>query len=264
VANTDVTLITPSHWSAQGLVHDGADGSRIRVVPHGVDVGVYHPLESEQRTALRNRLGCHGQFVFLNTSAMTNNKGIALLLQAFARVVVRHPQSRLMLKGLDSLYRSQELLRSVAQGLAPAEWRLIQPRIGYLGGNLTQYGMAELYQAADVYVSPYLGEGFNLPVLEAMACGLPVVCTKGGSTEDFITSETALRIESTMQTVTTPEGQEQYYLAPNLEHLTDLMMRTVENDTVRQVAHDAGPAHVQAKYTWRHVVDQLLNVLLVR
>jgi hypothetical protein len=30
------------------------------------------------------------------------------------------------------------------------------------------------------------------------------------------------------------------------------------------VAHDAGPAHVQAKYTWRHVVDQLLNVLLVR
>jgi hypothetical protein len=64
--------------------------------------------------------------------------------------------------------------------------------------------------------------------------------------------------------VTTSEGQEQYYLAPSLEHLTDLMIRTVENDTVRQVAQDAGPAHVRAKYTWRHVVDQLLNVLLVR
>jgi glycosyltransferase involved in cell wall biosynthesis len=264
VADSDVTLITPSDWSAQGLVHDGADGSRIRVVPHGVDVDVYYPLESGQRMALRKRLGCHGQFVFLNTSAMTSNKGIGLLLQAFVKVVRRYPQSRLILKGLDSLYRSHESLRSVALGLSSEELRLIQPRIIYLGGNLTQHGMAELYQAADAYVSPYLGEGFNLPVLEAMACGLPVICTKGGSTEDFITSETALRIESTLQTVTTPEGQEQYYLAPSLEHLTDLMIRTIENDTLRHVAHDAGPAHVRAKYTWRHVVDQLLDVLLRR
>lgn len=264
VADSDVTLITPSRWSAQGLVHDGADSSHIRVVPHGVDVGVYHALESEQRTALRKRLGCDGQFVFLNTSAMTSNKGIGLLLKAFARVAQRHPRSRLILKGLNSLYRSHELLRSVAIGLSPAELRLVQPRIIYLGDNMTQYGMAELYQAADAYVSPYLGEGFNLPVLEAMACGLPVICTKGGSTEDFITDETALRIESSLQTVTTPEGQEQYYLAPSLDHLTELMIRTVGDEAICHMAADAGPAHVRAGYTWRHVVDHLLDAMLVR
>ncbi|MEG4807439.1 glycosyltransferase family 4 protein [Microcoleus sp. F8-D3] len=55
--------------------------------------------------------------------------------------------------------------------------------------------IAELYQAADVYVSPYLTEGFNLQVLEAVACGLPIICTAGGPADDF-TSNFALQIES--------------------------------------------------------------------
>ena len=46
-------------------------------------------------------------------------------------------------------------------------------------------GVGPRLQAADVYVSPYHAEGFNLPVLEAVACGIPVVVSAGGSTEDF-------------------------------------------------------------------------------
>jgi glycosyltransferase involved in cell wall biosynthesis len=258
---SDVVLITPSKWSERGLVHDGADESRIRIVPHGVDINVYRPLASEQRSVVRERLGWKDGFIFLNTSAMTDNKGIPLLLKSFAAVANRHPHARLVLKGLDSLYKSQDLLMSVARGLSAEELRVIQPRLGYLGGNATQREMIELFQAADAYVSPYLGEGFNLPVLEAIACGLPAICTQGGSTEDFITSETALRIESEMRSLTTPEGQEKYYLMPDQDHLTVLMTQVIEDEHWRLGVRSAGPAHVQSRYTWAIVVDRLLEVL---
>jgi glycosyltransferase involved in cell wall biosynthesis len=58
--------------------------------------------------------------------------------------------------------------------------------------------IASMMQAADAYVSPYTAEGFNLPVLEAAACGLPVICTRGGSTDDFVSDDFALRIKSTL------------------------------------------------------------------
>ena len=43
-----------------------------------------------------------------------------------------------------------------------------------------------LYNIADLYISPYRGEGFNMPVLEAMSVGLPVLVSAGGSTDDFV------------------------------------------------------------------------------
>jgi glycosyltransferase involved in cell wall biosynthesis len=55
-------------------------------------------------------------------------------------------------------------------------------------------GMAELFQAADVFVSPYKAEGFNMPALEAAACGTLVVATKGGATDDFLRPEFSLPI----------------------------------------------------------------------
>ena len=69
-------------------------------------------------------------------------------------------------------------------------------RIAYITDDLTEQEMASLYAACDVLVHPYRGEGFGLPVIEAMACGLPVIVTAGGSTDDFATDEFAFRIPS--------------------------------------------------------------------
>ena len=49
---------------------------------------------------------------------------------------------------------------------------------------------------ADVYVSPYKAEGFNLPVLESMALGVPVIVTSGGPTDDFTNSKFAKYVDS--------------------------------------------------------------------
>jgi glycosyltransferase involved in cell wall biosynthesis len=55
--------------------------------------------------------------------------------------------------------------------LSDAEKRTIEPRLHYHGNTLSFGDMALMYQMADAYVSPYFSEGFNMPVLEAAACG---------------------------------------------------------------------------------------------
>src|SRR5207244_3909354 len=59
------------------------------------------------------------------------------------------------------------------------------PEVVYLAADLPEADLARLYAACDVLCHPYRGEGFALPVLEAMACGLPVAVTAGGPTDEF-------------------------------------------------------------------------------
>lgn len=121
--------------------------------------------------------------------------------------------------------------------------------------------MALLYQVADAYVSPYRSEGFNIPVLEAAASGIPIICTSGGATEDFVTETFARKIESTRRS-DTQEGQEAVWLEPKLDHLIALMTSTIEDNSWRSLAAKAGPLHVEANYTWDRVVATLLHDLL--
>ncbi len=62
--------------------------------------------------------------------------------------------------------------------------------------ELTSDELAALYRACDVLVHPYRGEGFAMPVLEAMACGLPAIVTGGGPTDEFCPAEAGWRIDA--------------------------------------------------------------------
>ncbi|WP_333337345.1 glycosyltransferase [Microcoleus sp. BROC3] len=135
------------------------------------------------------------------------------------------------------------------------------PRMAYIGETLSFAKMAQLYQAADAYVSLYLAEGFNLPALEAIACGLPIICTKGGPTDDFTTPDFAWHVESTFQEGTS-NGQPIFRLMPDLEHSIALMKNIIEQPDLCDRSREAGPKSVAAGFTWKHVADQLLEVLL--
>lgn len=58
-------------------------------------------------------------------------------------------------------------------------------KILYVGSTMTDKQMSELYELSDCYVSPFMAEGFNLPVLESLCHGLNVICTKGGPPDEF-------------------------------------------------------------------------------
>ena len=259
--NSETKIITPSAWSKAGLIRSGVEADRIAVVPLGVDPKIYYPLSGDRRQSLRQSFGWSNYFIFLNIGGQTDRKGIRPLLKAFAAVVDKYPHARLVLKGSDLLYPSRdEIAEACRVVLDDAERARVLPRLIYTGSQLSFARIAEFYQAADAYVSPYLAEGFNLPVLEAAACGLPVICTEGGPTDDFTRSDFAQRIQSKLTAVAIG-GETLFILAPEWEHLSYLMQGAIEQAGWAAKARVAGPGFVAENFTWRHAVDRLLEVI---
>jgi glycosyltransferase involved in cell wall biosynthesis len=257
---TEVKVVTPSRWSADGFKTSGFGLERLFIIPHGVDTGIFRPIP-EERDRIRLQLSLRpDDFVFLAVGAMTGNKGIDLLARALGEVQRKYSHAHLLLKGIDTLYDSKGMLFSALEALPVTEKQRIVQNIRYIGAPFSFRGMARLYQAADVFVSPYRAEGFNLPALEAAACGLPVICTSGGPTDDFVTDAFARKINS-RKIVFTSEGCACHRLDPDVEHLTALMMSAIEDVAWRKRALAGGPAHVCANYTWSIVADKLIHRL---
>jgi hypothetical protein len=184
-----------------------------------------------------------------------------LLARAFGEVHRKYPHARLVLKGIDTLYDSKGMLIRTLETLPVTEKQRILVNMRYSGAPFSFRDMALLYQAADVFVSPYRAEGFNIPALEAAACGLPVICTRGGPTDDFVTDAFALKINSRKTVLTHEGGAPCYRLDPDVGHLTALMMSAIEDTAWRRRASAAGPAHVCSNYTWDIVAENLIHRL---
>lgn len=256
----DVTVITPSTWSAEGFYRSGFRREQVHVVPHGVDIKTFRPMpELRQSMRSRSRIA-DDEFVFMSVGAMTGNKGMDLLLQAFANLQEKFPRARLLLKGMDSIYASKQMLQRSMQLVPEHDRPRLLERLTYLGKSLSNRELAEWYQVADAYVSPYRAEGFNMPVLEAAASGLPIICTRGGATDDFVTDAFARRIDSERRSSQHQE-LELWRLEPDREHLIALMTSVIEDHAWRARAAVEGPRHVGPNYTWETVVDSLLQKL---
>ena len=260
--HSNTQIITPSNWSKQGFIRSGTVPERITIIPHGVDTGIFKPLPEPERETLRKRLGWDRYFIFLNTGAMSGNKGIHTILKSLAIVAKKQPDVRLVLKGLNSLYQSQNYVDKLLKNLSESEKSMVLPRIIFTGNTFTFAEMAQLYQAADTYISPYVAEGFNLPVMEACACGLPVICTEGGPTDEFTSPEFTLRISSQPTQAIDLNQEKVHILIPSQTHTTELMLKVATEPEIRAQTTKLSPAYMSNNFTWKHIVDKLLAVLL--
>ena len=256
-----IDIVTPSHWCVPAYERFGIARSRIHVVPHGVDPDVHH-ADAASRAAARAALDIedHEQ-VFLSVGAMTPNKGIDLLLAAFARLVASEPDVRLVLKGTDGLYPSRDLVKAALDELSSAARDAVIRRMTYTGGTYSSGKMADLYRAADVYAAPYRAEGFNLPVLEAAACGVPVICTSGGPTDDFTDAAWCGRIRSARDRPRLSAERVGDALAPDSERLFELMAAAARDRDGWRRMGERGAAHVHASFSWTTVTDRLVSCL---
>jgi glycosyltransferase involved in cell wall biosynthesis len=257
----EIIVVTPSRWSKWGLVRTGFRPESIAIVPHGVDPEIFKPADPAWRQELRRRAEWQDAFVFLNNSLMGEAKGLDILVKAFSAVSSRFPQARLVLKGRDDIVWSRKLLSDlVYKSLPPAKAEAVFSKIHYTGHTTSCEAIAQMYQAADAYVAPYRAEGFCLPVLEAAASGLPVLCTKGGATDDFTDPGFALAIESKVVPFRL-NNEKLACLEPDLDHLISVMCHVIENPSFADQARQRGPLLAHGRFSWAHAVEQLLRVL---
>ena len=227
-------IVTPSQWSRDRIIDFGFRPESVYVVPHAASPKYFFPIPPERRLRQREALGIGvHEVLLLNIGAAIWNKGIDVLLKAFALARQKRKDLRLMFKdqrntyGISGEHYVQTTL--VEAGLWSPD--LVQA-ITLLPTNLSMDRMVDIYGVADCYVSPYRAEGFNLPVCEAMACGTPVIVTDGGATDDFVTGQLHKKIDSTLyEYVKIQDKLINAYREPDLNHLVELLLQVESKGT---------------------------------
>ncbi len=152
-------------WSACGVP---LPDERIRIVPNGVHLKDFEHLPPKELSRARWDLGSGPVVLFLGR--LHERKGLQFLIPAFADAARQVTDARLLIAGPDEGMRAT-LDAQIAQ--FDLAGRVIFT--GMLAGDDKLAALA----AADLFALPAVGEGFSMAVLEAMACGLPVLLTPG-------------------------------------------------------------------------------------
>lgn len=146
----------------------------IEIIPNGVDL--------EKFTAKDRCVACgtsdvrHKEFVILSVGRLEKIKGHKYLIEAFTVIKKEIPNAKLILVGDGSeRFNLEEQIEELA----------IKDSVQFIG-EVSHNDLPHYYHKADVFVMPSLSEGFGIAVIEAMACGVPVIASRVGGLADII------------------------------------------------------------------------------
>jgi glycosyltransferase involved in cell wall biosynthesis len=162
-----------------------AAGIEAFYVPHGVSMETWKP--PQDKAALRESCGISESTYVIGVNAANNDairKAAPEMMLAFARFTRDHPDSVLALHTGVHQDGGQDL-EAVAENLGITDRCMVVDQYRYTAGLITEGDLAQWYGAIDVLLASTYGEGFGLPIVEAMACGVPVITTRCSSMEEL-------------------------------------------------------------------------------
>jgi glycosyltransferase involved in cell wall biosynthesis len=239
----------PSAYVRDGYVAGGMPPGIVDVVPNGVDLARFAP-----DGLARALVGPDAACTFLFCGGTIWRKGIDVLLAAWARAFGADDDVRLVVKdvGVESSYRGQtagDAVRALAarDDVAP---------VLYVTDELMPAELPALYRAADVVVLPYRGEGFCLPALEAMACGVPVIHTAAGPTGEFCPRDAGWalpshRVAFEARTQVGPTAGTASVLEVDPDDLA-VALRAAASDPDERAARGAAARRAAERMSWDH------------
>ncbi|HKM65105.1 MAG TPA: glycosyltransferase family 4 protein [Acidisphaera sp.] len=261
----DNAIVTPSAWTRDRIVAFGFPAERVHVVPHGVDTQTFTPLDAAVRPAVRAAIGiAEDETVFINVGAPLWDKGIDTLLRAFAVLRLRGHRVRLLCKDQSGLYglAVADTIRTLGATCPALVDERVVSGITTVPLNLTPEQLARLLACADAYVSPYRAEGFNLPVLEAIACGVPTIVTAGGATDDFCDDRLSMRIPGRFSPKDDGKGLVGAFIEPDVDALIAAMTAIACGWRPDRTAAAAARKDVLARCHWTRAAEQIVRLAL--
>ncbi|MEM8962530.1 MAG: glycosyltransferase [Acidobacteriota bacterium] len=243
---------TPTAWGRQILIDSGLRTIPIRVVPEGVDSDLFRPIPQDGTGDRPFRFLCVGKW--------ERRKGFDLLLRAWARAFTPDDPVELILHTYDERNSGWSLDAALDElGLgahAPVHWsrptRLLS--------------LVLLYNRSDVFVSATRGEGWGLPIFEALACAKPVIAPAFGALDELLDDQVADRIETDSRPAaygwdTSDDEDVGFWGEPSVDHLVELLRRAFEHPERGTALGQRGRAAVLERWTWDRAAEIALAEL---
>jgi glycosyltransferase involved in cell wall biosynthesis len=242
---------------------------RCKTITLGIDPSVYYK-DISKRDALRERWGFkESDIIIMSGGSMTRNKGIPEVLATLGIIVCNNGNKhvKLLLKGTQELYDGRTMVESymddlIRQGILTKESarELLDNNIKFIESSVVEGALRHLYNAVDLYLSPYLAEGFNMMVLEAIACGTRVLVSKGGATDDFIdnlmsikdASKYIYRFETKVTEALDGKRQLLFSLKEIIDVISVIDFKYKSDDYIRDLA-----VVMHKKYSWESIAKEI-------
>jgi glycosyltransferase involved in cell wall biosynthesis len=218
-------LVAVSNATADDLVHFyRIPRTRIDVVPHGVDEHFFSL--AADRTSLEPTLLC--------VSTLHPHKNLDNLLRAFALFRAANPQYRLIIAGLRGFYADElECLRAELD---------LEQSVRFTGW-ISREELYQLFREATAFIYPSRFEGFGMPILEALAAGIPSACSNVEPMKS-VAADAALQFDP-----------------GSIEAIRDALHSLANDESVRRRLTEAGPQRA-AQFSWTAAARATLNSLL--
>ena len=248
-----------SAWIAEQARVAGVVPDMIRIVPHGIDPTVFRP------DGAKYELPTSKTFRFLFVGGVSLRKGTDVLLAAYAKAFSAADDVCLVLKDHsgDLFYRENDARGNIAALQSdPAA-----PELVHVDRFLPEAELAALYRACDVAVFPYRAEGFCIPILEAMACGVPAIVPEFGACLDFCDAATSYFVKA--RRIRAPVSRNFKVAMGFQEEISEVdfcevpagrlveALRKAHTDSAaaRREKSAAGVARSHGSFTWGHATD---------
>ncbi|MBH3438018.1 glycosyltransferase family 4 protein [Pseudomonas luteola] len=230
-----------------------------------VGIGVDHILRHSPDTSLLPKLSSvtDDRLCLLHISSCFPRKGVDCLLKAYGNVFTAKDAVVLVIKTFPNPHHDIESQL--------AQWRaslVSPPSIELINMDLPDKAIRALYDQAHVLVAPSRGEGFGLPMAEAMLHRVPVITTGYGGQRDFCTNETSWLIDyrfARAQTHMQLTGS--LWVEPSAEHLSRLLQDFYSArqehrwEAFTQARVNAAEQLIRSRFTWSQVAERTANAI---
>jgi glycosyltransferase involved in cell wall biosynthesis len=223
----------------------------IEVIGNGID-----QVSRNERKKYQGNLG--RGFRFLHISSGFPRKGVDVLLQSYTREFTSRDPVTLVIKTFPNPHNPiVELIRCCRAKNADC------PDIVLINEDLPSAIIQDLYRQCHALVAPSRGEGFGLPMAEAMAIGIPVITTRAGGQADFCTDETAWLVDYRWEAARTHLSlSESVWAEPDVGHLSRIMREVYQVPREKYLEKlEKAKNLVQSRFTWGHCATRMVEAV---
>jgi len=246
----DLLMVT-SNFVKQAFVQSGLT-IPVEVVGNGTD-----HIQAHAGLATESPLPPHGKARILHVSSCFPRKGVDALVEAYARTFKQDEPVELVIKTFPN---PDNILKSV---MARFEEHLKQaPPVILIEDYCDPEQLLALYRTASLVVAPSRGEGFGLPLAEAMRLGIPVVTTGYSGQMDFCTASTAWLVDYHMApSLAHVSGSLSLWAEPSTPHLGAQMRAALDNEEEARMRSKNAQRFLDAHTGWNSVAARVLAAI---